>query len=428
MAILGLSFVAAVLAMACGKKGPPLPPLIRIPAPPADFTAVRRGTEVDLQFTVPNANTDGTRPANVERMDVYAFSGPSSVAGAAAASPLSNDQLLKLATKIRSVPVKAPRDPNLAIEPDEPSDDIEQPEGRGVDQGTIARVDEQLTAASQNAIDLPLNEKTAGTVLKSRRFSAASQPLLGMSGSLVRTYAIVGVTPRGRRGPVSKRVSVPLTPPPPPPAPAKIEYDETTITITWSSPFAPAQVLNVSGENVLPARTIGADAPKLTYNVYEAAIPPDGTDPVETRLTPSPIVETTFTDRRIVWGVERCYVVRTVESVGGLAVESDPPPLACRKLVDTFPPAAPKGLRTVPGQGSVSLIWEPNGEKDLAGYVVLRGVQPDALEPITPEPIKDATFTDNVPAGVLYFYAVKAVDKSGNLSPVSNRDEGTARE
>ena len=34
--------------------------------PPADLLAERRGDTVDLQFTVPNANTDGTRPANVD--------------------------------------------------------------------------------------------------------------------------------------------------------------------------------------------------------------------------------------------------------------------------------------------------------------------------------------------------------------------------
>src|SRR5712671_3099263 len=67
---------AAVLAAGCGKKGPPLPPLLKIPAPPADITAQRRGSKVDLQFTVPGANTDGTRPANVERVEVYALTGP----------------------------------------------------------------------------------------------------------------------------------------------------------------------------------------------------------------------------------------------------------------------------------------------------------------------------------------------------------------
>ena len=105
---------------ACGKKGPPLPPLVKIPAPPADFTAERRGAQVDLRFTVPNANTDGTRPANVERVDVYAFTGPATVA---------NDQLDKIATKVGSVAVKAPRDPDLTVEPEDTGEETEPLEG-----------------------------------------------------------------------------------------------------------------------------------------------------------------------------------------------------------------------------------------------------------------------------------------------------------
>src|SRR6267378_4772577 len=57
-----VALFAAALAAGCGKKGPPLPPLLKLPAPPADLTAERRGSKVDLQFTVPGANTDGSRP------------------------------------------------------------------------------------------------------------------------------------------------------------------------------------------------------------------------------------------------------------------------------------------------------------------------------------------------------------------------------
>ena len=64
-----LAVVVVALAAACGKKGSPLPPLVRMPAAPAELTAARRGDTVELQFTVPAANTDGTRPANVERVD-----------------------------------------------------------------------------------------------------------------------------------------------------------------------------------------------------------------------------------------------------------------------------------------------------------------------------------------------------------------------
>ena len=41
--------------------------------------------------------------------------------------------------------------------------------------------------------------------------------------------------------------------------------------------------------------------------------------------------------------------------------------------------------------------------------------------------IREARFSDQVKGGVAYVYAVEAVDKAGNVSPMSNRVEETAR-
>jgi fibronectin type 3 domain-containing protein len=120
--------------------------------------------------------------------------------------------------------------------------------------------------------------------------------------------------------------------------------------------------------------------------------------------------------------------VSTVEIVGDLTIESEARPAPCKKLVDTFPPAVPKGLTAVPNQRAISLIWEPNTEKDLGGYILLRGTAADTLEPILSAPIQETSYTDTVPAGARYFYAVKAVDKAGNASAPSTPEEATARE
>jgi hypothetical protein len=145
-------------------------------------------------------------------------------------------------------------------------------------------------------------------------------------------------------------------------------------------------------------------------------------------LTKSPIEQPAYKDDRIAWGAERCYVVRTVESIGSLSIESDAAPKVCTTPVDTFPPAAPQDVHAVPGEKTINLIWEPNKEKDLAGYIVLRGVAPgEPLETLTPKPIQEARFTDTVPPGVRYVYAVRAIDKAGNVSAMSERVEETAR-
>jgi hypothetical protein len=399
--------VAVLLGASCGKKGPPLPPLVKLPQPGADLTAGRHGDVVDLQFTVPSANTDGTRPANVERVDVFAVT---------AAPAVSDDQMWKQGTKIGSVRVQAPRDPNQTIEPDEPLEDVDAPQGPGLEQGAAAHLSERLTALARQSVALTPDART-------RRLPPNEAPpaLLGPPPEAgVRTYALVGVSTRGRRGPFSKRVTVPLLDPPPTLAPPEITYDEQALTVTWA-PIAPAV-----GDGLLPSTPIGGTGPPtVAYNVYEVSRDPA---PIPTRLTKAPIAEPRFVDPRVVWGARRCYTVRAVLTVGPSSFEGDEPEPRCVTLVDRFPPAAPKGLNAVPSEGAISLIWEPNAESDVRGYIILRAVAPgDALQPITPAPVTQTTFKDVVGPGVRYVYAVRAVDAADNQSAPSARVEETAR-
>jgi hypothetical protein len=413
--------------VACGRKGPPLPPLIRLPEAPTDVTATRRGGRVDIRFTVPVANTDGTRPANLERVDVYGFTGPASV---------SDDLFVKNGARVGSVAVKAPRDPDAAVEPEfAVEDEPEPPEGPGLDQGAIAHTQEVLTAASLVPAD-DTTAKTRSSALRSRG-KVASIPLPGTPwATLTRTYASIGVSKNGRRGPLSKRVAVPLVEPPEGPSAPKATYSESAISLRWSPPLVAAHPEGSASGDVVPARILGVEEPTWAFNVYEVTPGKDetgkqsdrGASLTETRLTGTPVAVAEYDDNRVVWGVERCYVVRTVKTIGGLSVESDASPPTCVTPVDTFPLAAPQGLMAVAAEGSISLIWQPNGEKDLAGYIVSRGIAPAArLEPMMSAPVPETTFRDLVQPGVHFVYAVQAVDKAGNMSPMSNRVEETAR-
>jgi hypothetical protein len=59
---------------------------------------------------------------------------------------------------------------------------------------------------------------------------------------------------------------------------------------------------------------------------------------------------------------------------------------------------------------------------------VLRAIAPaDRPAPVTPQPIAETTFRDTVPAGVRVIYAVQAVDRAGNVSPMSAPIEESAR-
>ncbi len=371
------------------------------------------GDDVTVRFRVPAANTDNTKPANVERVDVYAFNGPASI---------SDDDLLKHGTKIGSVAVKAPKNPDDTVDEDEPADDAEPPEGAGLDQGAPAHVDDRLTPASRRPAALPPPKRTV---------EARGGPLLGPSTlATSRVYAGVGISTRGRRGAVSRKVAVPLVDPPPAPPQPHPTYDESAISLKWSGPDVP-------DGTPLPSHPLGTGAPTIGYNVYErpatsstASTSSTGSSVAnaEERLTQAPLDETAFTDKRMNWGQRRCYVVRTIETLGDLRIESADSEPACVNLIDTFPPAAPKGLQAVPSEGAISLLWDSNAEPDLAGYLVLRGQSADTLQPVTPSPITEVNFKDTVPSGVRYFYAVVAVDKAGNKSAPSAVADETARE
>ena len=184
-------------------------------------------------------------------------------------------------------------------------------------------------------------------------------------------------------------------------------------------------------DHVLPSTPIGPTAPEISYNVYDVVQTERGASSdtlgSSVKLTKTPVTAPTFDDPRITWGETRCYTVRAVETVSGLAIESDAAPLECKTLTDTFAPAAPKNLQAVATDGAISLIWDANSESDLAGYLVLRSTSGGPLVSLTETPIPDPRYHDGVKPGIACAYVVKAVDKKGNISPESNRVEETAR-
>ena len=402
--------VIGIATISCGKSGPPLPPLVRVPVAPLNVTADRRGATVDLRFTVPSVNTDNSRPANIEKVEVYAITAPATV---------TDEQLLKRGTLIASIDVKAPVDPDKAADEDEPIEDADPAVGTGLDQGADAHAAEALTADALAPADLSKDGRRARKPPLDE-----NRPLTGPPTTIpARVYAAVGVARNGKRGPWSRRLLVPLVPPPSPPTMPSFEYDEKAISVTWEPVQRPA----ADPEGVLPSRVLGANPVAITYNVYDVSPGDAGGSGAGLKLTSAAIAATKFVDTRMAWGAQRCYGVRALETVGGMVIESDAALTKCQPLTDTFPPAAPANLKSVGSEGVINLIWDSNGEPDLAGYLVFRGTGVGELSRITPTLLQEPHFEDTVKPGTRYVYAVKAVDKSGNISGFSNRQEETAR-
>ena len=395
--ILNCVLAGFILLPGCGRKGPPLPPFVRTPIAPGELSAARRGDSVDLKFIVPSSNTDQTRPANIERIDIYAVTHTARV---------TDLDVITRGERIASVDVKAPRDPNRTIDPDEPASDLQPLVGDGLEQGASADVFEELNLGA------PVARAAAGLDQPSD-----GRPLTGPSCQTpTRTYLAIGISTQGRRGQFSRQASVPLVTAPAALSQPSVRYDENGVTVAWQAAGATPAASELPGAR-LESRPVGCGSPTVGYHVYEiAATPPQP----ETRLTEQPLGASPFVDSRMTWGVERCYTVRAVHSIGQLAVESGAAPPVCEKLTDTFPPAAPKGLVAVASEGAINLIWDASSEKDLAGYLVLRApASSRQFSPVTPEPVHDTTFTDKVQAGMPFIYAVLAVDSNGNRSAPS---------
>jgi hypothetical protein len=253
-----------------------------------------------------------------------------------------------------------------------------------------------------------------------RREGPLLAPILPLT---TRVYVGVSVTTKGKNG-ASSHAVVAMIDAPPAPAEPFVTYDEKAITVTW----APVQVGAAAGaaiEGALESRPLGVSVPTVAYNVYEVS---EGTPPTVTRLTGTPVKVARLSDNRLAWGERRCYAVRAFVTVEDTSIEGRESPARCVTLTDTFAPAAPNGLQAVPSEGAISLIWDANPERDIRGYIVLRGpVSAETLEPLSTEPIAETSFQDHAPAGVRFAYAVQAVDTAGNLSPPSARVEETAR-
>ncbi len=424
-----LSLVAcAGLATACGKKGAPLAPLARVPSPPANLQAARVGNEAYLWFTVPSANVSGQSPADVSSIELYAVT--------ATRAP-SGEDLTDAAVRIGTYAVQPVLPPPPSVPEGAPAPPVIPPPP-GFAQGAVAVVRETLSPDLRVATVLPV-EATEPEPPADATLEPLPGPLVapGDDARLRRYYVAVAVSPRNRKSAASQVVAVPVDDASGAPTDLRLDYTETGMTLAWAAPGNARPAPSEPDPDLLPSKPLVPQPPPTGYHVFEvprADVP--APDPyaltVPAPLTAQPLATTEFAvPGPVRYGEERCFVVRATDTVAGVVVVGPAPAPSCVTPVDTFPPAAPKQLAAIAGVGVVNLIWEPNAEADLAGYIVLRGEAPGgSLQAITPAPIRETTYRDeSATPGVRYTYAVVAVDTASpqNVSAQSNRVEDTSR-
>ena len=434
-AILLLCLAAAGLAApGCGKKGPPLAPLARVPGRAGDLAIRRTGDVVAITFTIPSANIDESKPADIGRVDVYAVT-------ALAAADVRDPRRMTLVASVAVRKPPEPEDEKTRSKKEKEKEKEKEPAPPpplepGEDQGAVVTVTETLTAEMRVPV---APDKKVPVPVRAAPVSWFDTPLVPpLTGPVPqaearRFYVAYGFSRSGDRGGASLRPGVPLGAPPAPPAQPRLEAKEDGVIVAWNvPPGARLPYQEPVEEDALRATYRGMEsAPPLAYMVYR--VPPgraaEGTGAA--RLTDKPVTALTWTDPAVEFGVERCYDVRTVTTQGAVSVESAPSPAACITPADTFPPPAPAALAAVAGEGAVSLIWKGVDAPDLAGYLVMRGeASSGELTPLFESPLRESTYRDTTAKpGVRYVYAVVAIDRATppNRSALSNRVEETAR-
>jgi hypothetical protein len=188
-----------------------------------------------------------------------------------------------------------------------------------------------------------------------------------------------------------------------------------------------------------PQKTLtGSSPPVAGYRIYRAESEPQAAGNVSAPKLKFPLARIgesyspSFQDNQFEFGKTYVYSVRSIAGSGAEAVESADSNLSIVTPRDVFPPAAPQGLvvALVPGQTGAAAVlelsWAVSPETDIAGYNVYKSEEAGTSGTrVNSDLLLTPAFRDmNVQPGHHYFYAVTAVDRSGNESPRSEAVSG----
>jgi len=368
-----------ILAMACGKRGDPKPPIPIIPQATTDLVVTQRAANVILSWSYPSMTTTGRSLTEIRRISVYRY--------------------------VEELPV-APggRDPKTLQ-----SGDIDTTEPLPI--ALFAKVPTLAQAQFvklSTKIDSMEKANLASATAGARLLFTDTPPLRSTDGRPVRlTYAVVTESLSARSEPSNLAMIVPL-PVAVPPADVKAEAKAEGVTVSWAEPKAS---IGDQGTPVISG-----------YNIFRTAAG-EQLNELSAPINTAPVKGTTYTD--VPPYGEHEYRVSAVAATGPPLLQSDPSASARVTFKDLIPPPAPASITPLIETNAVRLVWEPVQAPDLSVYRVYRsegtGHGADIQEAgtiVIDYNVTGTTYVDrHTDLGIAYRYAVTAFDKSGNESP-----------
>jgi len=340
----------------CGKKGPILPPIKKIPQKVEVFEIAQRGKKLILEWENPAAYKDGSSLSDIAEIEIWHVEQEREDAekesgGDKKVTLAEFERIARLAVSIKKERFSAYR-------------------AKGNEAPGKFRYFYELTGK-----DFTPKNLTFGLRVKDRKKrKSAFSDLLSIEPKIISL----------------------------PPAGIKATVFKDRIEITWN----PAE------------KNIDQSSPPhfKGYNIYKLNEAGSAY-----RLNSQLVKERKYGDKDILLGEVYRYFLRAVISDSPPLSESDNSEVIEVLAKDTFAPAVPSGLVSIATEDFISISWDANLEKDLAGYRVWRKMEgEDKYISLTPLPIQGNAFNDaSVEKNKRYYYAITALDKSGNESPKS---------
>jgi len=359
----------------CGKKGPIFPPEIKIPNIIRHFKAIQRADNIILTWRNPTTYIDGSPIAEFAEVNFWVME--EGLEEGITLESTSKEFFLEKARILKSIPA------------------------------------EEFSAYETIKEDETVEYNYMHTI-KIKDFENKRL-----------TLAIKIVDTRGKYSDLSGFVYLEPKKAPMPPWELSAKVYENKIELKWKHPektfvqsiASDLIICYCSYSSFLSLFTISLPGYGIDgYNIYRLT---EGKE-LE-RRNPSSIKDIYFDDIQFTFGSRYIYFVRA--AAAGISpllesMDSDTIEVAPR---DTFPPVPPKELSAVAGDSFITLIWESNKEKDLAGYKVWRKSQAETkYRLITPELVESNSYMDSqVKDNIRYEYIITACDISGNESEKS---------